>query len=197
MILKQIKTFAIAAALGATLVSGSAMAVAGATANVSKDSATELMITWSGYVESFSSAVQNISLKNWSISTYMFEMFPIDEEESVWINQVQVRHAVAPHDGELAQGSVFKVTLAGPLGASSSFSKMSPHDGGSGVSPADLSSPHWDHFSYSVATNMDGKGTATLYALHPVPEPESYAMMLVGLGLMGTIARRRSKSKAS
>ena len=31
----------------------------------------------------------------------------------------------------------------------------------------------------------------------PVPEPETYAMLLAGLGLMGTIARRRSKAKAS
>lgn len=31
----------------------------------------------------------------------------------------------------------------------------------------------------------------------PVPEPESYAMLLAGLGLMGTIARRRSKGRAS
>ena len=30
----------------------------------------------------------------------------------------------------------------------------------------------------------------------PVPEPESYAMMLAGLGLMMTIARRRSQRKA-
>ena len=28
-----------------------------------------------------------------------------------------------------------------------------------------------------------------------VPEPESYAMLLAGLGVMGTVARRRSKSK--
>lgn len=30
-----------------------------------------------------------------------------------------------------------------------------------------------------------------------VPEPETYAMMLAGLGLMGTIARRRNKAKAA
>lgn len=29
----------------------------------------------------------------------------------------------------------------------------------------------------------------------PVPEPESYAMLLAGLGVMGTIAMRRNKSK--
>lgn len=32
--------------------------------------------------------------------------------------------------------------------------------------------------------------------LTPVPEPESYAMLLAGLGLLGTIARRRSKASA-
>jgi hypothetical protein len=30
-----------------------------------------------------------------------------------------------------------------------------------------------------------------------VPEPESYAMLLAGLGLMGTIALRRKKSDVS
>lgn len=30
-----------------------------------------------------------------------------------------------------------------------------------------------------------------------VPEPETYAMLLAGLGLMGTIARRRNKGKAA
>jgi hypothetical protein len=30
----------------------------------------------------------------------------------------------------------------------------------------------------------------------PVPEPESYAMLIAGLGLMATIARRRNQRKA-
>ncbi len=36
----------------------------------------------------------------------------------------------------------------------------------------------------------------TSYTVTPVPEPESYAMLLAGLGVMGAIARRRSKTAA-
>lgn len=32
------------------------------------------------------------------------------------------------------------------------------------------------------------------YTVTPVPEPESYALLLAGLGLMGTIARRRARN---
>ena len=35
------------------------------------------------------------------------------------------------------------------------------------------------------------------HAVTAVPEPETYAMLLAGLGLMGTIVRRRNKSKAA
>lgn len=34
------------------------------------------------------------------------------------------------------------------------------------------------------------------YTVTPVPEPETYAMLLAGLGVMGAIARRRSKTAA-
>ena len=37
----------------------------------------------------------------------------------------------------------------------------------------------------------------TLISVTAVPEPETYAMLLAGLGLMGTIVRRRNKSKAA
>jgi hypothetical protein len=42
----------------------------------------------------------------------------------------------------------------------------------------------------SVGTITSRYGTVS-----PVPEPESYAMLLAGLGLVGGIARRRMKSK--
>jgi len=38
-----------------------------------------------------------------------------------------------------------------------------------------------------------GGATATFSALAPVPEPETYAMLLAGLGLMGAVARRRKQ----
>jgi len=41
---------------------------------------------------------------------------------------------------------------------------------------------------------LDGySANAVAFAPLPVPEPESFAMLLAGLGLMGTIARRRTR----
>jgi hypothetical protein len=41
----------------------------------------------------------------------------------------------------------------------------------------------------AIANEMSG--TTTVYSLAPVPEPETYALMLAGLGLIGFMARRR------
>lgn len=38
--------------------------------------------------------------------------------------------------------------------------------------------------------------TNELYSLAPVPEPETYAMLLAGLGLIGTLSRRRRENKS-
>ncbi len=40
---------------------------------------------------------------------------------------------------------------------------------------------------------LDGIGDNAVGFAAAVPEPETYAMLLAGLGLMGTIARRRAK----
>jgi hypothetical protein len=44
---------------------------------------------------------------------------------------------------------------------------------------------------------LDGySANIVAFAPLPVPEPESFAMLLAGLGLMGTIARRRTRTTA-
>jgi len=43
--------------------------------------------------------------------------------------------------------------------------------------------------SYAAASNYN-----TQIQISPVPEPETYAMLLAGLGVMGFVARRRQKS---
>lgn len=54
--------------------------------------------------------------------------------------------------------------------------------------------------NYTLQFNLVGGGNYTgSYTISPittpVPEPETYGMMLIGLGLMGTIAFRRQKNR--
>lgn len=51
---------------------------------------------------------------------------------------------------------------------------------------------------FNDAATIDGDyDDLTISAVAAVPEAETYAMLLAGLGLMGTIARRRNKSKTA
>jgi len=61
--------------------------------------------------------------------------------------------------------------------------------------------PEYEYTVLSLSTG-DGWGSNIIIGLRnvsfmpptPVPEPETYAMMLVGLGLIGAVARRRRRS---
>lgn len=73
------------------------------------------------------------------------------------------------------------------------------------------SSNIWQQFTATVDMGTSGSTTLSFYgagvsdgfggaldniSVTAVPEPESYAMLLAGLGLIGTIARRRNKADA-
>ena len=47
----------------------------------------------------------------------------------------------------------------------------------------------------TLYTDTTGQTMITGVALAPVPEPETYAMMLAGFGLMGFMARRRKNEQ--
>lgn len=205
MICSKFKTVLLAGALGASLISGSAQAVtsAGATASVLIDTATELKIVWEGDLASFSSAFF-VDPDNWDVLGVYSNVATktvFGNSTTTWESAIQARHAVSgppyPHGSEAELGRVYTAYLSGSLGATGSDSKMDVHPLMPGdnlpvsVSPANFANQHWDHFSYTVTSNLDGTGTATLYALHPVPEPEGYAMFLAGLGMIGFLARKR------
>ena len=63
---------------------------------------------------------------------------------------------------------------------------------GQGISPNNSSLWKWDANAdpaqYTVTQN---DGTMTLTAVGAIPEPETYPMLLAGLGLLGFAARRR------
>jgi len=51
---------------------------------------------------------------------------------------------------------------------------------------------------HEVDISTGGRGTQLQsFEVMPVPEPETYAMLLAGLGLVGAIARRRATARAA
>lgn len=48
--------------------------------------------------------------------------------------------------------------------------------------------------TYAGTWSFDAATNSLIYQTAPVPEPETYAMLLAGLGLMGAVARRRRQA---
>ena len=97
--------------------------------------------------------------------------------------------------------AVFDITDPG----AASFVRLLVTGGGGGTSallrPEGLSAFEMDGWYYLAVANEGTGGGAmagtALFALAPVPEPEAWAMLAVGLALIGAVARRRSSVRSA
>lgn len=87
---------------------------------------------------------------------------------------------------DTAQTGYFAISLK----ASDAFSVYLFNGGDAGVTSIDFST-----LGVSVNGNGNAQGLshATLIGVTPIPEPETYALMLAGLGAVGLMARRRQR----
>ena len=77
-----------------------------------------------------------------------------------------------------------------------SGSTLSASSSGSTFNFANLNSGTYTLKVSGSVAGVGFGGALAQYTVTPVPEPETYAMLLAGLGVMGAIARRRSKTAA-
>ena len=99
-------------------------------------------------------------------------------------------------NGILTAVSLFSAGANGVIGGGDDSllaSSISP--GGSSLS-LDYTQP-LSSSSYITVTGISNGSSGAIFAgqIAPIPEPETYAMLLAGLGLMGAVVRRRSARK--
>jgi len=87
-------------------------------------------------------------------------------------------------DGGAIYGAGYDAFLSQALVAGTYYVAVSGYNDSAFTSKVSSMVPEGKNFAYELAINIA-----------PVPEPESYAMLLAGLGLIGAIARRRRSSK--
>ena len=93
-----------------------------------------------------------------------------------------------------ANGSIgsFSATLSGPNGFSTTWDiDPYPQYGGQGGSFESFGLVAGDYVLHVSGITTAASSYNVAFAAAPVPEPESYAMILAGLGLIGFMARRR------
>jgi len=98
-------------------------------------------------------------------------------------------------------GAVLKATgtttvVPGPVTLTTSVISFSPLLAGSGIPALPSYQIRTSGNVTGVAGSYGGNLTVSPVTVSPVPEPEIYAMMIAGLGLLGFAARRRQRGVA-
>jgi hypothetical protein len=159
------------------------------TPTVVTDTMTELKLQWTWNLASATSSLDFFStpqLKYWDVdlsAATQLVSVPLIGSFSLLTAGINAQHVVAPHSGDAPAGNAFSYVWAEsntPV-FTTAYSETLAHPGA-----------HSDLYTFESARS-GGDVTFVLTAVHAVPEPETYAMLLAGLGLVGAAARRRSR----
>lgn len=102
-------------------------------------------------------------------------------------------------DGILSAMSLFSAGANGAIGGGDDTLLASATNSGGDSLSLDYNQS-LSGLSYISVTGISNASGGAIYAgeiTAAIPEPETYAMLMAGLGLMGAVVRRRSKNKAS
>ena len=184
------RPLAMAAAL---LASGQSMATVGY--DVIEDSLNRLEIkfSWDGALGDDQGIKFFGSFWNAGVDLDAGLLFNLQNSLSVngsWYGQhIQPPHAGETQTGQIASDSFYFRTMAYAGSNQTEYrlngGQLVPH-----VNPISSPTPyHYDEYTWTVS------GTdATLVGVHAVPEPETYAMLLAGLGVVGLRLRKRRQA---
>jgi hypothetical protein len=119
-----------------------------------------------------------------AVKSILYDAFGIASPSGLWLEKLSGLNG--------AQTINFATPLSGPTIVALHFGNG---QGGPGNATA--------FYEFNAGANLDSFTTryttssnAAIYLTNPVPEPESYAMLLAGLGLMGAVVRRRTRKSA-
>jgi hypothetical protein len=162
---------------------------------------SHISVAGGGYYDTYSYSFAQVG-SNWHVSGQLTQDIFFAADNSVrfitYDLSLNGQHMVKVHDNETAPNnlelSVYANNLTGETGTPppSSGSKLTDHV------PHPLTM-HTDTMKLSpIDLNGAGAGVVNSYQVaagfelvHPVPEPETYALMLAGLGVLGFVGRRK------
>ncbi len=173
------RPLALAAAL---LAAGHSSAALTATASVDTLTNLELDIFWDGALSQIPQTLSFLG-NNWKVNASLLA-FDLPGSIAFGSGSWSAQHLTQPHTGDIGAEAAFApfsfVSVAGQAPVTEGFdvTQTVAHNN---------NHTDWYHFTVN-GTN------AHLSAVHAVPEPETYAMLLAGLGVVGLRLRKRQQA---